>query len=532
MNFSDLASKSQSFLFGPGTEAPSYEALKRRREIADLLMKRTMSTQPKNIGEGISMLGQAILARRMDNKLGPQEDAERKSISEALSGLMGGGFTGGGMGGYSGNLATLGASGGSPDYGSAIASIESGGNYGATGPVTKTGDRAYGKYQVMGANIPEWSKAALGQSVTPEQFLSDPKLQDAVFQHRFGQYVQQYGPEGAASAWFSGDPTPDGDKDQLGTSDQSYVDKFKAALGQSGAMPGQAPDMSKIGKIMELMDNPYMSEGQRMVAQAIIQQTLQGADPMRSLQMMDTLSGIEARENAGEMTDYQRQSLDLERQKLEAELANPEDKDPTSVNEYQFAVENGYQGPYDKWLLEVKKAGANNITIGERQEKQAQSAEVSTDTILNAAKTAREISDGFGTTGLLGAVTGLSPASQSAELRRQVEVLKSSASIDTINAMRQASPTGGALGNVTEGEHKLLSAKAGALDPNSAPEDFARQLDDYERTLLRIVNGPQEGDQIYGQTRTADGPQPGLTEDGYRFKGGDPSKPENWEKVE
>lgn len=32
-------------------------------------------------------------------------------------------------------------------------------------------------------------------------------------------------------------------------------------------------------------------------------------------------------------------------------------------------------------------------------------------------------------------------------------------------------------------------------------------------------------------TPTAGGPQPGQIEDGYRFKGGDPARPENWEPV-
>src|SRR5688500_8767678 len=45
----------------------------------------------------------------------------------------------------------------------AIAGIESGGRYNAIGPRTKNGDRAYGKYQVMGNNVPVWTKAALGR---------------------------------------------------------------------------------------------------------------------------------------------------------------------------------------------------------------------------------------------------------------------------------------------------------------------------------------------------------------------------------
>jgi hypothetical protein len=114
----------------------------------------------------------------------------------------------------------------------AIAGIESGGKYDALGPQTR-GDRAYGKYQVMGANIPSWSKEALGVEMTPQQFLADPRAQDAVFKHKFGQYLQKYGPEGAAKAWFAGEGgmnNPDA-KDVLGTSVAGYAEKFNKGFG-------------------------------------------------------------------------------------------------------------------------------------------------------------------------------------------------------------------------------------------------------------------------------------------------------------
>ncbi|WP_320194743.1 phage tail length tape measure family protein [Agrobacterium rosae] len=119
-------------------------------------------------------------------------------------------------------------------FAKAIQSIESGGNYNALGPITRTGDRAYGAYQVMGANVPSWTKQALGQSLTPEQFLGNSAAQDSVFQKIFGGYVSKYGSSGAAQAWFGG-PGSVGKggaaTDILGTSGTAYVQKFNAALG-------------------------------------------------------------------------------------------------------------------------------------------------------------------------------------------------------------------------------------------------------------------------------------------------------------
>ena len=72
--------------------------------------------------------------------------------------------------------------------------------------IPKTGDRAYGAYQVMGANIGPWTKEILGQEMTPQEFLASPAAQDAVFKGKFGQYTDKYGPQGAAAMWFSGKP--------------------------------------------------------------------------------------------------------------------------------------------------------------------------------------------------------------------------------------------------------------------------------------------------------------------------------------
>jgi hypothetical protein len=124
--------------------------------------------------------------------------------------------------------------GGGSDYSRAIAGIESGGRYDLVGPATKTGDRAYGKYQIMGENIPGWTKDALGTSMTPQEFLADTNAQEAVFKHRFGQYVDKYGPVGAAKAWFAGEGGMNNPNasDLYGTTVASYAKRFQAGLGE------------------------------------------------------------------------------------------------------------------------------------------------------------------------------------------------------------------------------------------------------------------------------------------------------------
>lgn len=137
-------------------------------------------------------------------------------------------------------------------YRDAIAGIESAGSgdYSALGPTTRKGDRAYGRYQVMGANVGPWTEKYLGRRLSPEEFLADQQAQDRVFDGEFGSYVEKYGPEGAARAWFAGeggmnDPNR---RDGLGTSVAQYEQKFAGNMGQArNVMGGTDAPMGAIG---------------------------------------------------------------------------------------------------------------------------------------------------------------------------------------------------------------------------------------------------------------------------------------------
>lgn len=113
----------------------------------------------------------------------------------------------------------------------AIRTIESGsaaGNYSAIGPATRTGDRALGAYQMMGANLPQWSREAIGREIGKVEFLRSIELQDKIFEHRFGSYMKKYGPEGASRAWFAGEGGMKNwnAKDVVGTSVNGYGSRF------------------------------------------------------------------------------------------------------------------------------------------------------------------------------------------------------------------------------------------------------------------------------------------------------------------
>jgi len=120
---------------------------------------------------------------------------------------------------------------------SAIGQFESGGNYQAVGPQTGKMGKAIGKYQIMEANIPNWTKEALGKSMTVEEFKNNPQAQDAVAEYKMKQYYDKYGTlEDVASAWFSGQPLAKAGnaKDVIGTSVPKYVQNVRNIYNKLG----------------------------------------------------------------------------------------------------------------------------------------------------------------------------------------------------------------------------------------------------------------------------------------------------------
>lgn len=63
--------------------------------------------------------------------------------------------------------------------------------------------------------------------------------------------------------------------------------------------------------------------------------------------------------------------------------------------------------------------------------------------------------------------------------------------------MRDSSPTGGALGNVTEKELALLQAVRGSLKQAQTPEQILYNLMRLNNVILDIVHGPGNGGPRY-----------------------------------
>ncbi|MCE7031734.1 hypothetical protein LY625_03730 [Lysobacter sp. GX 14042] len=87
------------------------------------------------------------------------------------------------------------------------------------------------------------------------------------------------------------------------------------------------------------------------------------------------------------------------------------------------------------------------------------------------------------TAGTIGSIADAIPGTPAADLRRDLGTLQAIAGFDELNAMRAASPTGGALGNVTERELAFLQSVVRNIENSQSPEQLRRNLQDFHREL-------------------------------------------------
>lgn len=114
-------------------------------------------------------------------------------------------------------------------------------------------------------------------------------------------------------------------------------------------------------------------------------------------------------------------------------------------------------------------------------------------------------------TGLMGAIPFTYPGGEAANLEAKLQNLKSQVGFSVLQAMRDASKTGGALGAISDKENELLQNNLAALNPKQDEKQFRQELQ-------KIINYAQEAkgrltsayQQQYGDvTPTSQGAAPG-----------------------
>ena len=460
------------------------------------------------------------------------------------------------------------AAGGMSAYSNAISSIESGGRYDAIGPATRSGDRAYGKYQVMGANIPAWTRKHLGRELTPQQFLADKDAQEKVFAGEFGGYVQKYGnPQDAASMWFSGRPAAQGAGRNDGyTSQPEYLRRFNAALGGGGApapvqtvqarpLDPDAPLRNASNALLrggELqaglgLQNQLFERSEKARAQAearrkegealfgelalradtpekwarAVEMARQGGLPVAGLEDFSAREFVIAR--AGKSPEFMAVGKRVFNKSDGSFVPDPASQGADNVSDGAGELEKGMRWRMRDGKLDLDASGRPIAEPIPGSPREAVTAEVAAriglaDKFKKDAPNLRADIQG----GALGGMDFYLKRGKAGDILRRIE--------DGQEALVR-NLTGAGM-NLQEAESYAERFSPGRLD---GTETILSKFDNLVKNLDAVQERVMIGRGVAGVDRTApqttDAPQIGAVEDGYRFKGGNPSDPKSWEPV-
>lgn len=174
--------------------------------------------------------------------------------------------------------------------------------------------------------------------------------------------------------------------------------------------------------------------------------------------------------------------------------------------------------------LDLDRQAQESATKTEAQHKDL-GAIYKASSMLNAVNDAIGESNAL-STGAVGKFTSwLGHPAPGAKLRGSLSTIGANISFDALAAMRAESPTGGALGSITEGELRLLRDTIAPLDPDMGSEKLDKSLnyikDRYESMIQRVINSeaPQAEKEralaLFGVDIGAIQAEPEQSEDGW-----------------
>ena len=115
--------------------------------------------------------------------------------------------------------------------------------------------------------------------------------------------------------------------------------------------------------------------------------------------------------------------------------------------------------------------------------------------VLKAIQTAKG-QTGFFTTGMIGGIGSKIPGSEAFNLSKTIDTIKANVGFDALQNMRDNSPTGGALGQVSERENLLLQSTIANLEQSQSQDQFLENLkaveDAYTESLRTVEQAFQQ----------------------------------------
>lgn len=189
--------------------------------------------------------------------------------------------------------------------------------------------------------------------------------------------------------------------------------------------------------------------------------------------------------------DYRNQTLSLQQQRL---------------------AQQPSMTPYQQRTLELREQ-----EVGNKRAEKAQGAQQRRDVLVNEMARLKDTAGALAqhpglsrSTGLRGQLMTV-PGTDPANFEAQLDTLKSQIGFNVLQAMRNASQTGGALGQVAVQELVMLQNNLGALDTKQSPDAFAQQLQQIAAHAEQVISRLNQAAQIdAGEQPTSAPPQSGI----------------------
>ena len=383
--------------------------------------------------------------------------------------------------------------------------------------------------------------------------------------------ASQLGPDGAIAGYFRGAGFRPGMSglDLYSTINAGAPGRYSASDANNGGAPGSVADkwnnqmQDHRAKAAALLGGD-VATGSAPVAPAFTAQPAPVnvsliramSNPYLSPEQKQILAGVMAQQQAQQITPFQQAQLQMEQERHALDMAqanqpapvegvnvggsliNPitgevmyqapaEPPTPTDdIREYQFAVEQGYEGTFQDFMNDGRRAGATSITVGgegmpglgklstdygyvydpqtgqpvidpvtglpesapipgspaalelqeaqdKRDTRETQAGNAATVVLQDIDKAIGQVS---GWTAGVGSKLAAIPGTDARDLQASLDTVRANIGFDRLQQMREASPTGGALGGIAIQELQMLQAVMGSLDAAQSPGQLRANL--------------------------------------------------------